>query len=337
MGAWGNLGRVRPGSAARLGLLAALWGSSFLWIKLALHGLSPVQLTALRLAIGAAVLIAVVHARGLRLPRERETWQALILAAFFANALPYTLFGVGERSVDSTLAGAINATTPLCTFAFGLVGRAGRSDAEPLGTRRVAGLVVGFAGAVLLLAPWRAGHGGTTGGSLACLIASAAYGLSFVYMGRRLVGRGIPPLVLAAGQLTAATGWALIALPFLGRSAVHPHPEVIGAVAAIGLGGTGLAFVLNYKLVVDEGPAVASTVTYLMPIVSVLLGAAFLDESVEPNLILGTAVVLAGVALAQRRPSASGHRDGDGVVGHRDQTLGGAARAVGHHDLGRVP
>jgi drug/metabolite transporter (DMT)-like permease len=200
------------------------------------------------------------------------------------------------------MAGAINATTPLCTFAFGLLGRSvGDPAPEPFGRRRVIGLGLGFAGAVVLLAPWRSGLSGTLGGSVACLVASAAYGLSFVYMGRRLVGRGIPPLVLAAGQLIAATGWAVAALPFIGRSAVHPHPEVIGAVAAIGVGGTGLAYVLNYRLVCDEGPAATSTVTYLMPLVSVLLGASFLDEPVGANLVVGTAVVLVGVFLAQRR------------------------------------
>jgi drug/metabolite transporter (DMT)-like permease len=283
-------------------MLAMLWGSSFLWIKLALHGMSPVQLAAARLAIGAAVLAAVVRARGLRLPRDGATWRALALAAFFANALPYTLFGVGEQSVDSTIAGAINATTPLCTFAFGLLGTSGRGpDAAALGARRVAGLVVGFAGAVLLLAPWHAAHSGTVGGSVACLIASAAYGMSFVYMGRRLVGRGIPPLVLAAGQLIAATAWALLALPFVGRSAVHPHPEVLVAVAALGLGGTGLAYMLNYRLVCDEGPAATSTVTYLMPVTSIALGAVFLGEPMGANLVLGTVVILAGVFLAQRR------------------------------------
>jgi drug/metabolite transporter (DMT)-like permease len=175
--------------------------------------------------------------------------------------------------------------------------------------------VVGFVGAVLLLAPWRAAPAGTFGGSAACLIASAAYGMSFVYMGRRLVGRGMPPLVLAAGQLIAATAWALLALPFVGRSTVHPHAEVLGAVVALGLGGTGLAYVLNYRLVADEGPTAASTVTYLMPLVSMLLGAVFLGESVGPNLLVGTLVVLAGVFLAQRRTAkpaggrpARGHR-----------------------------
>jgi drug/metabolite transporter (DMT)-like permease len=189
---------------------------------------------------------------------------------------------------------------------------------------------------VVLLAPWRSGHTGTLGGSVACLGASAAYGLAFVYMGRRLVGRGIPPLVPAAGQLIAATGWAVAALPFVGRSAVHPHPEVVGAVAAIGLGGTGLAYVLNYRLVCDEGPAATSTVTYLMPLVSVVLGAAFLGESIGANLVVGTVVVLLGVGLAQRRPGGSVQFDRRDVLGHRDQALRAAARAVGHDDLGRV-
>jgi len=296
---------VKPGSAVRLSVLALLWGSSFLWIKLALHGLDPVQLAAARLAIGAALLTAVVRARGLRLPREPSVWGALILAAFFANALPYTLFGIAEQSVDSTVGGAINATTPLCTFVVGLVGadRAGGGrPARALGLdrRTLGGLVLGFCGAIVLLAPWRGAHSALPG-SLACLAAAAGYGLAYVYMGRRLVGRGVPPLVLAAGQLVAGTGWMVVALPFTGRHGVDLRPEVLGAVAALGIGGTGLAYVLNYRLVADEGPAATSTVTYLMPVVSVLLGAIFLGEPVGANLLGGTALVLLGVGLAQRR------------------------------------
>ena len=104
------------GGILRLTLLALLWGSGFLWIAIALRGLSPVQITLARLAMGAAVLVVLVYARGGRLPTGRRLWVHLVVAAFFANALPYYLFGVAEQQVDSGVAGVINATTPLWTL-----------------------------------------------------------------------------------------------------------------------------------------------------------------------------------------------------------------------------
>lgn len=292
---------MRPGSALRLAALALLWGSSFLWIKVALDGLSPVQIALLRLALGAAVLYLIVRASGLRLPRDRRMWTHLIIAALFANSIPYFLFGLGEESVDSAVAGALNATTPLWTVAIALAVRQ-----EPaLGLRRSMGLVLGFAGSLLIFAPWDGNLAESLGGALACLAASASYGVSYVYMGRYLTGRGVPPLVLSAAQLAAATAWLAIATPVAGLQPVALTPAVVISILILGVAGTGLAYVLNYRLIADEGPTAASTVTYLLPIVAVALGAAFLDEPLTARLVVGTGVVLVGVALTQRRP---GHR-----------------------------
>ncbi len=148
-------------SLARLVLLALLWGSSFLWIKLALDGLSPVQLVLVRLALGAAVLAVIVRIRRLRLPRDRTTWIHLTIAALVANAIPYLLFAIGEQTVSSSLAGALNATTPLWTLGIGLAARTER-QVTPL---RVLGLLVGFTGALVILAPWTAPSPGTIGGA----------------------------------------------------------------------------------------------------------------------------------------------------------------------------
>jgi len=135
------------------------------------------------------------------------------LLALVANALPYLLFAIGEQTVSSSLAGALNATTPLWTLGIGLAARTERQ----VTTLRVVGLLVGFAGALVILAPWNAPSAGTIGGALACLGAAASYGLSYVYMGRRLAGRGLSPLVLSAAQLTAATGLLLVVTPLAGR------------------------------------------------------------------------------------------------------------------------
>jgi drug/metabolite transporter (DMT)-like permease len=194
---------MAPRSLVRLALLALLWGSSFLWIKLALDGLSPVQLVLVRLALGAAVLVAVVRLRRLRLPHDRTTWLHLTVAALVANAIPYLLFAIGEQTVSSSLAGALNATTPLWTLGIGLAARTERQ----VTARRLVGLLVGFSGALVILAPWNAPNPGAIGGALACLGAAASYGLSYVYMGRQLAGRaasagtarGTAPRDLAGG------------------------------------------------------------------------------------------------------------------------------------------
>lgn len=287
---------MRPGPALRIALLACLWGSGFLWIKVALEGMSPVQITFARLALGGAILLLIVRARGLALPKGAAIWGHLAVAAFVANALPYTLFAIGERSADSSLAGAINASTPLWTAALGLAVGVERRPTP----RRALGLLVGFAGALLLVAPWRADVNGSFGGAMAFLAASASYGISYLYMARYLSGRGIPPLVLAAAQLLAATAWLALAVPVAGRSPLDLTPRVVASILVLGVLGTGLAYVLNYRIISDHGPVAASTVTYLLPAVAVALGAALLDEQVTPRVVLGTLVVLVGVLLVQR-------------------------------------
>ena len=272
--------------------LALIWGSGFLLIKISLRGFTPVQLTLARLALGAVVLVAVLTAMRLPLPGERRLWVHLIVAALLANAIPYTLFGVAEQTVDSNLAGAINATTPLWTVLFALLAR--RHD--PLGPMQWAGMVLGFAGALLILSPWQAGSAPLPG-VLACVGASASYGLSYVYMGRYLTNRGLTPLVLSAGQLIAAAGLLILATPFGGLAAPSWRPDAVAALVVLGVVGTGVAYVINYRIITDDSPVLASTVTYLLPVVAVILGALVLSEPITLQLGAGVAVVLAGVAM----------------------------------------
>jgi drug/metabolite transporter (DMT)-like permease len=242
----------------------------------------------------------VVRVRRLRLPRDRTTWLHLTVAALVANAIPYLLFAIGEQTVSSSLAGALNATTPLWTLGIGLATRTER-QLTPL---RVVGLLVGFAGALVILAPWTAPSPGAIGGALACLGAAASYGLSYVYMGRQLAGRGLSPLVLSAAQLTAATALLVLITPVAGLQPVQLTPAVLAAIGILGALGTGAAYVLNYRLITDEGPTATSTVTYLLPVVAVVLGIVFLGEPAAAHLLIGTGVVLVGIALVQRRTPA---------------------------------
>ncbi|UUU34416.1 DMT family transporter [Streptomyces sp. CA-210063] len=287
-------------STLRMALLALLWGSGFLWIKLALnHGLSPLQITVVRCALGAGVLLVLALAARQRLPRDRRTWAHLLVAAFFCNALPFALFSIGEQTVDSGTAGVLNATTPLWSLLLGLLIGTDR----PLSPARLAGLLSGFAGVLLIFAPWqRAGL--VTGGALILLGAAVSYAVAFAYMGRHLTGRDAP-LAVSAAQLLAATGWTALALPAGGSGGAGVDMTAVVAVTVLGIFGTGVTFYLNYRLIADEGATSAATVGYLLPVVSVALGALFLDERVGLRVIAGMVVVLTGVALTRPR-GASG-------------------------------
>jgi drug/metabolite transporter (DMT)-like permease len=163
------------------------------------------------------VLLIVVALRREPLPRSLVAWWHLAVAAVVANIIPYFLFGWGEQRISSALAGVLNATTPLFTLVFAL---ATRTEARTTAVR-VAGLLLGFIGALVVLAPWRVGTGpGSLSGQAACLLAAACYGVAFVYMRRFLTGRGFPPLALAASQLTAATVLLALVAPVLARQPI---------------------------------------------------------------------------------------------------------------------
>ncbi|MFD8497350.1 DMT family transporter [Amycolatopsis sp. NPDC059657] len=283
----------------RLAAVALLWGSSFLWIKLALRGFSPGQIVLVRLALGGLCLLALCAARGLALPRSPRLLAKIAVAAVFANFVPYLLYGIAEQQVDSSLAGVLNASTPLWTMAIALCVRQEKS----VGAWRGAGLVLGFAGTLLCLSPWEAG--GALGGALLCLAAAACYGIGYVYTKRFLTGSGLDPVAMVAAQLLVATGLSALTIPVTGMPPVTVRADAIIALVILGVLCTGVAYLFNFRLTVEDGSTVASTVTYLLPIVSVLLGMALLAEPFRWNAIAGMAVALAGVALVRRTSAAA--------------------------------
>ncbi|MEV0121829.1 DMT family transporter [Streptomyces sp. NPDC050703] len=286
----------------RMAVLALLWGSGFLWIKLALEGgIAPLHLTIVRCALGAAVLLVLARSAGQRMPRDRRVWGQLVVAALFCNALPFFLFGVGEQTVDSGVAGVLNATTPLWSVAIGLMLRTERR----LGRLRLAGLLIGFAGTLLIFAPWRQ-TGLASWGALALLAAAVSYAVAFAYMARHLIVRDSAPLALSAAQLLTATGLTTLALPAAPGGSSSPTATGILAVVVLGTLGTGITFHLNSRLIADEGPTAAATVGYLLPVVSVALGALVLGEDVGPRVVVGMAVVLAGVGLTRGGEGGAG-------------------------------
>jgi len=274
-----------------------LWGSGFLLIKIALRGFTPYQIVLMQLTLGAVVLIAFLYLINGSLPGDRLIWLHLSLAALLANVSPYLLFAIAERQIDSTVAGVINATTPLFTAIIAvLVGH----EARPTRIRLV-GLVVGIAGTAILLAPWKSGTQFTSWGAVAALAASLCYAISYVYMDRFLVRRQLSPIALAGAQLLAASGLTVLALPLVRGWDVRVwRLDALLALLGLGILSTGIAYMLNYRIIADDGASTASLVTYLVPITAVILGTTVLREKPAVHAIVGMVVILAGVALARR-------------------------------------
>jgi drug/metabolite transporter (DMT)-like permease len=285
-------------SMVRLGLLALIWGSSFLLIELALEGLSPIQIALGRLTAGAGVLAIIVAVRRLPLPGSPMVWVHLGVMGVVANIIPFFLFGWGQLEITSGLAGVLNGTTPLFTLGFAIAAL----PAERLRPARAVGLLLGFAGVVIVVGPWDQNPlTSSVPGQLACLGAAACYGIAFVYTRRFLAGTGHPPVVLAVGQLGMASVLLWLAAPVVARAPMDLSPVVVASVLTLGAVGTGMAYLLYYRLIVEAGATTASMVTYLIPIVAVSLGVLALGEPVGWNLFAGAAVVILGVAVAEGR------------------------------------
>ncbi len=282
--------------------LGLIWGCSFLFIKLGLEALTPVGVAFVRLAIGSATLLLVARVTGTRLPRARRTWGYLALVGLLFCSIPFTLFAWGETQVSSILAGIINACTPLTTLVIVLL-----AFPEERPTReRVIGLGVGFVGVLIVVGVWEGLGGNELLGVLACIGAITCYGLAFPLTRRHLVTTGDGPIAIAAGQVTVA---ALFLLPVavvqtaLGSPIVTgpPSPATILGMLALGGLGSGIAYVLNTHIVGVAGGTVASSVTYVTPLVSVAAGALVLAEPLNWHEPVGAAVVLLGVAISQGR------------------------------------
>jgi drug/metabolite transporter (DMT)-like permease len=283
--------------------LAAIWGSSFLFIKVLGEHWPGLWVSFGRIALGAATLVVLMALRRERLPSDRRVWMHCAVAAIMFNAVPWTLFAYGEQHTSSIVAGLWNATTPLWVLIVSLIA----FDEERPTRARVTGIVVGFAGVAMLLGPWRGLGGGQLIGHLCCAGAALCYGFVWPYTRRHLTGRSESGTVLAACQLICAT---VLLAPFL--ALVRAPTSAIGldgwgSLLALGALGSGLAFALNFAIIRARGAALGSTVTYLVPVFSTVLGAAVLGETLHWNQPAGTIVLLLGIAISQGRiPLAAG-------------------------------
>jgi drug/metabolite transporter (DMT)-like permease len=285
---------MKPNDIAELIALAAIWGASFLFMRIAVPEFGPLALTALRVGGATLCLLPLVLWHG-HMGVLRRHWKVIAVVGLFNSALPFVFFGVAALAINAGLSSIFNATAPLWGA---LIAWLWLND--KLSASRVLGLFIGFVGVVFLAwdkASFKAGdHGVSAGVAIgACLLATLCYGFAANYTKQRLAG--VPPLAVAAGSQAAAT--AVLVLPAL-WFAPQTMPGVTswGSVAVLALLCTAVAYLLYFRLIAHLGAPRAITVTYLIPVFAVLWGALFLREEITLSMALGCAVILVGTALA---------------------------------------
>lgn len=276
--------------------LGFMWGSSYLFIKIAVDDFGTFTLITLRLLIGAAFLWFVLRATRTPLPRERRIYGHLLVMATINIALPFTLITWAEQSVDSALAAILNSTVPL----FVIVIAPAFLPEEPIRVNGLVGLAIGFIGVILLVSPNLVGVRGDPMGALALLGSSLTYAIGNVYNRRNV--RGLPPMIPAVFQVTfALLIVGVLALVLEQPWTATPELDAWFAVVWLGILGSGLAYLAYFRLLGRWGATRTALVAYLLPIFGIVLGWVVLDEHVDLTLIIGTALVIAGVAIVNAR------------------------------------
>jgi drug/metabolite transporter (DMT)-like permease len=277
--------------------LGVVWGCSFIFIKQGLEFLTPFGVAFGRCALGALSLIIALKVRKQNFPREKSTWAKLWVVSLLLNVFPGILFAYAEVHVTSILAGIINATTPLMTLIVLLT----IFREEKVYRYQFLGLIVGALGVLTVLGIWN-GIGENSGlAVLALLAAVTCYGFSFPFTRRYVLPLGLRSDVMATTQITAAS---ITLLPLFLVNGIAKDQYRIGPILAmVGLGvlGTGYAYIWNFKIISAAGSSIASTVTYLTPVVAVFMGWIFLGEGISWNEPVGGALVIFGAAISQGR------------------------------------
>ena len=275
---------------ALLVTLAALWGGSFVFMRIAVPAMGPVPLTFVRVTLAALVLLSLAAARR-DVPDLRTRWRGFAVIGLVNSALPFVLICFAEQTITASTAGILNATSPF----FGAIAAA-LWLGEPLTARKSGGMALGLAGVALLVGLQPEPLTFTTGVAVAaCLAAAVCYGLAGVYARKRM--QGVPSFAIACGsQLSAAIVLAPV-LPFVSM----PGPVtswVVFNVVALAVASTAIAYLIYFRLIADIGPSRALTVTFLIPLFGVLWGYLFLGEAITANMLAGGALIVAGTALA---------------------------------------
>ncbi len=290
----------RFGITIRFAALAIVWGASFLFIKIGLTGLSPAQVALARVCLGAVALIVIAAWRRKPLPRDPAVWGHLAVVSVLLCVIPFLLFSWAEQYISSGLASIFNATTPLITMLIA----AAALPTERFTKARTAGLLLGFLGVLTIVGVWAGidvSHELTA--QLACLGATTCYGISFVYVRRFISWRNLDAPTIALGQVCCGAVVMLALAPFIATSPVRLDTPIVLSMIALGALGTGLAYAWNAAIIAAWGASNASAVTYLTPVVGVLLGVLVLDEPLAWNQPAGALLVVLGILAAHGRLS----------------------------------
>jgi drug/metabolite transporter (DMT)-like permease len=275
-------------------LLGAVWGASFLFMRLAVVDFGPMPTAALRVGIASLFLVPLLLLRGLG-PLLRTHWRKVFAVGALNSGIPFALYAFAVTTITTGLSAILNATVPL----FGAVVAWLWLKDRPAPARAV-GLAVGFAGVAMLAwdkASFRPGAAGVASGwaVLACLLATLCYGIAASATKKHLAG--LPPLVTATGSQLGATV-ALIVPALWSWPAATPGPRAWLALLALGTLCTGVAYILYFRLIEEAGPSRALAVTFLVPAFAVLYGLLFLGERVTPWMVVCAGVIVCGTALS---------------------------------------
>jgi drug/metabolite transporter (DMT)-like permease len=277
--------------------LGVVWGCSFIFIKLGLEFLTPFGVAFGRCALGALTLLAWAKFKGIALPKSKKMLLHLWVVSLLLNVIPGILFALAQTEVTSILAGIINAVTPLMTL---LAIMAVTRDEKPK-LYQVVGILIGFIGVLTVLGAWKGLGDNPLWAILILLAAVTCYGFSFPYSRRFVLPHKLAPESIAAGQVTLG---ALTLLPFFIYNGVEKYEYQVApvlAMLALGVFGSGFAYIWNFKVMALAGSAIASSVTYLTPVVAVIVGVIFLQESIYWHEPVGALIVLFGAAIGQNR------------------------------------
>ena len=281
--------------------LAAMWGSAYMFMKIGVATVAPATLVASRLVLAAAVLYAVMRARGLRLPPPGRRWLPLVALAVLGNCLPFYLITWGQQFIDSALAGILISIMPLATMLLAHFFVAGDRMTPP----RVAGFATGFAGIVVLMGP--AALAGFAGSAVTALAQLAVLGGALCYAGNSVLARRTITadfLVASTAVLVAASALMVpVALVLDHGRSMTPGAASMAAIFWLGTGPTALATLLYFQLIAAAGPTFMAIVNYLSPVVAVLAGVLLLGEHPDTTAIGGLVLILLGIALSRRAPA----------------------------------
>jgi drug/metabolite transporter (DMT)-like permease len=279
-----------------LGVLSILWGCSFFFNSAALRELPPLTLVFLRVAFGAAFLLPLLRLYGVRLPADVASWRPYVAMAFLNNVLPFSLIVTGQLFISSGLASILNATTPL--FAVAVMAAAGD---ERLVARRVAGIIVGLVGVIILRGTGIELLTGQGIGILLCLAAALSYGFATL-VARRWLSTS-PPLVTATGQLIASTVMMSVLALLFDQPWRLPLPGMTTWLAVLGSAGlsTALAYLVFFQVLRRSGATNVTLVTLLLPVTAILLGYFVLGEPISLREILGALVIASALLVIDGR------------------------------------